>query len=599
MNPGGLSLGPRSVERPADAGATIVAGIDGVTPVEVDSGGLVSPQGNSPVGRWSIDWWIGADDRWHLPAREPSVRQRRIGHGPIIETSLRVPSGDVLHTAYPVMVGGRSFTVIEVSNESPVPVALAIAIRPYSSAGEAGLGTASLAMHDSRIVTVGGAPLLLLPRKPNEAGVSNDQDLFDAVTNGQPLTWDSGNVDGPLANAVCLYPLPHATSLRFVVSPLDGNGSRMQDLTAMNIEKLPDSEAVVRGWNAVVDRAARFEFPEPGISALAGAARARLVMAAPELALDVVDANPGAGSMLSALAIGGHQQECRWSLDAIAKSFPTKLPGAAIDTAEVIEGVALAAELLGDEGLNEMLLEPVAQLTHLIERNGDAAAVSQAKTGLARLARAVGQHDASADLLAGLAPSHPDGRGEDRSKDRGEDNTVIDLVAAEQGNTAAIDKIVTLAELAAPAKRWSGPNTAASADSGATTADSALRAGEFWLAARLLLIREADSSDGLVIELLPEFPTAWRGGTVEVHQAPIAGLKVSFAIRWHGYRPALLWEFEGGSAIQAGSQGVAATTLRCPGLDPDWSTTEVRGETLLAGSADDLPEAPAPGDSFS
>ena len=26
---------------------------------------------------WTLDWWIGADDRWRVPAREPAVRQRR------------------------------------------------------------------------------------------------------------------------------------------------------------------------------------------------------------------------------------------------------------------------------------------------------------------------------------------------------------------------------------------------------------------------------------------------------------------------------------------------------------------------------------------
>ena len=26
---------------------------------------------------WTLDWWIGADDRWRIPAREPAVRQHR------------------------------------------------------------------------------------------------------------------------------------------------------------------------------------------------------------------------------------------------------------------------------------------------------------------------------------------------------------------------------------------------------------------------------------------------------------------------------------------------------------------------------------------
>jgi hypothetical protein len=37
----------------------------------VDPRGLVSPW----PGGWSLDWWIGAEDRWHLPSREAAVRQ--------------------------------------------------------------------------------------------------------------------------------------------------------------------------------------------------------------------------------------------------------------------------------------------------------------------------------------------------------------------------------------------------------------------------------------------------------------------------------------------------------------------------------------------
>ncbi len=55
----------------------------------VDPRGLVSP---GPVG-WSLDWWIGADDRWHVPSREVAVRQQRIDGAPVIETSMRIPGG--------------------------------------------------------------------------------------------------------------------------------------------------------------------------------------------------------------------------------------------------------------------------------------------------------------------------------------------------------------------------------------------------------------------------------------------------------------------------------------------------------------------------
>ena len=37
----------------------------------VDPRGLVTAR----PGGWSLDWWIGAEDRWHLPSREAAVRQ--------------------------------------------------------------------------------------------------------------------------------------------------------------------------------------------------------------------------------------------------------------------------------------------------------------------------------------------------------------------------------------------------------------------------------------------------------------------------------------------------------------------------------------------
>ncbi len=92
--------------------------------------------------------------------------------------------------------------------------------------------------------------------------------------------------------------------------------------------------------------------------------------------------------------------------------------------------------------------------------------------------------------------------------------------------------------------------------------------------------------------MLPQFPTAWRGGNLEVHRAATVAGPLSFAIRWHGARPALLWDL-------TPSPSDAQVILSCPGLDPTWTTTEPRGETLLTGAPDELPPVPSEGDSFS
>ena len=53
---------------------------------------------------------------------------------------------------------------------------------------------------------------------------------------------------------------------------------------------------------------------------------------------------------------------------------------------------------------------------------------------------------------------------------------------------------------------------------------------------------------------------------------PIGGGTLSFGLRWHGPRPALLWEVDAAEPV----------TLTASAIDPDFSTTDAGGETLLA-----------------
>ncbi len=67
-------------------------------------------------------------------------------------------------------------------------------------------------------------------------------------------------------------------------------------------------------------------------------------------------------------------------------------------------------------------------------------------------------------------------------------------------------------------------------------------------------------------------PPTWLGANFEAHGLPTSARStLSFALRWHGDRPALLWE-QSGPAVE----------LTASAVDPAWSSTEPAGEVLLA-----------------
>ncbi len=75
------------------------------------------------------------------------------------------------------------------------------------------------------------------------------------------------------------------------------------------------------------------------------------------------------------------------------------------------------------------------------------------------------------------------------------------------------------------------------------------------------------------IDLLEDAPPEWFARPVDVRGFGTLWGRVSFSVRWHGRRPALLWERTGGPD---------RVELHCTGLDPSWSSIERQGETLLA-----------------
>jgi hypothetical protein len=205
------------------------------------SGRVVAPEG----ARWELDWWIGAEDRRHLPEREASLRQRRPGVAPAVETAVRVPSGDALHRVY-AAGGSADLVIVEIENDSPIPFAAGLVVRGHE-------GRTPATAVDGRRLVVDGEPAVILPRPP----LRRETDDGDAV----------------------VYPVAHRTTLRFAVAL----GS-LSDADA-DEAPLPDLDEVSRGWSAQLDRGMRVDIPDEGFLHAVDCARADLLLARTDAAV--------------------------------------------------------------------------------------------------------------------------------------------------------------------------------------------------------------------------------------------------------------------------------------------------------------------------
>jgi hypothetical protein len=186
----------------------------------------VSPCGD--VTPWrdtdeTLQWFVAAEDRWHVPAAEPAVRQRRIDGTPVIETRVRVPEGDAVQRVWSVPDAG-GLTVIEVENESALPFAVAFA--------------------GARVLT---------ERPPADVPIQG--------------------IDLP--DGAVVLPVAHTASVRVAI-PHDPARFRTWSLPT-----LAPAMAVVRGWETVVHRASRLVLPDAGLGEAVTAARSDLLLSGP------------------------------------------------------------------------------------------------------------------------------------------------------------------------------------------------------------------------------------------------------------------------------------------------------------------------------
>ena len=592
---------------------TLLGAIWGEARPMVDRRGLVTTGAG-----WSVDFWAGGDDRWYMPSVEPSVRQSIIDHAPVVETTMRIPGGDLTHRAW-VGTGsgssGNGALVVEITNDSPVPVALAIGLRPFDLEGVGGLGDVEI---EGRRMLVDGREVLRAGRDPARIAVGS---LVAGDAGIVVLAGNAVEPEGPmsvgsrrgLASAAMVFPLPHTASVRFVVAIDDHPLSDPADFA--------DSDAVAAGWAAQMAVGAKATFAEDRLAAGVESSLRSLSLAH---VVDDLNAGPGAATspleravLARALTEWGFSAPMEAVTGAVAASL--RMDGTFECAGRADEANAATLGLLADHARfgstvadGEMFAGAIARSAHRLAKRTAASsgwtdyAIASAIEALealdqpdaAALLRSSGHAGvrADADFVTGLASSF------------GNPVAGPGLVDGSMGSDLAATSAVAIAELSAtetgldglarlqtvvaaggPTFAWpSGVSGSARLGSGRRGHDLVVSALVL-LAARRVLVSE--TADGLA--LAPVFDPAHYGRGVEVHGLRTSFGSVSFALRWHGERPALLWEI---TPFRDG----AAPVLTSPMLDPEWSSTDLVGETLLAvppappTTADDEGEIDAP-----
>ncbi len=502
-----------------------VGNLDGPRRGLVDPAGLVTIEDQG----WSLDWWIGAEDRWYLPAQEVAVRQALVGGSPVVETRLRVPSGDAVHRAFAARaVDGTEAIIVEVENQSKVPFAVALAIRPHT---QVGVGTITSIELDGSFVLVDGQRTILLPRSPGRA-VLADAAMGDSAHvvfagDAEPVGSMSAWCRDGLAQGALLFPLAHTATLR-VVLPLEDCSDELR------AAEYPGAAQVASGWSTFAGSGVRVEVPDRRVRDAVTASARHLLLAgksAAELALPDVAA---------ALDLLGFSDEAEGLLTADPLGLArTDRPGA------VLLAVVRHWELTRDLTYAARAVDLVAALVGRLGRTTEQDAVSGrgALVGAAALLSAVGEGRAADDVRAIHA---------------GNDGSEGQLQAPEDDGLEAL--------LASASGTW----TWASASMG----HDLRRNAELVTVVRQRLVVELPAE----LVLSPIVPDSWLGQGWELHDAPTRHGRLSYAVRWHGDRPALLWEL----IPHAGQDPVRLTI---PGLDPEWFTREATGEALLASVA--------------
>ncbi len=534
----------------------------GVEPVHsVSSNGGIEPLGSGCL----VHWGVRADDRWHIARDEQAVRQIVAEDGVSIETRLRVPGGDIVHRASSTPYRNTSLVIVEIENETPLPVAIAL----FTVGDGIWRCEGNTLFRNSVSVISASKPVSQCQVAASEDDMMNALKLEESQNDAERAQSVKGS------HVAIVFPLPHTSSLRLVFCV----ENKLDSLPPP--DDLPNLEGIANGWNAHLDYGSTVVLEDERVQKVLFSARRHLLVGC-EQALTSSYWLKGVPAYAPTLAISSM---CLWGHIEAARHLLTQ----SIDRYQVSSFQRPEMEYLSyllwacneftlhqmnDEATVPILnwaIEQIGNFVNAIPRSRIRRRVghSYLRLGLessesilnraGRIEEAEQLGDALPKIYrANSMPRQPEALPNALLH---QDMSAMLLAKYLNDYLGASEDSDSLSEIIGKAEPTGG-------FSSAERLQDPFASALFLLMFRRSLVSQPDSS---TIALFPSYTSKWFNLPVEVSSMPTSNGEVGYAVRWHGDRPALIWEGNINSQ----------TTFTSPGFDPAWQSNEARGEALL------------------
>ena len=461
-------------------------------------------------GSSTLDLTLAAGSRWVAVTEADRVEQVMVAPG-VLETTVQTPSGTIVQRVAAGVVDGEPAAIIEVENAGGVAIAVGMVARPLRLGGRGFIGEVAI---DAEGIALDGQHRVRFDVPPASVAACDGRagDLLQNLPDaGDGTLAAAANCRSGGAQAAAVWPLPHTATLRVVVQ-LAGPTSQLASV--------PSTADINRGWEAHLKQGMRVDVEELDVERHLSAAAQSVLTLWPER-----DDTPSAVLAMSEMGFGRDAGRLFGRLEHCDND------GA------VLRSLARWAQL-GEQTHQledlERILGRLARAAHVVAtQGGELVGAPWLDDGLVALGgrlHQIEQPDVAERIQSFRAVVQPIGN-----------------AANQLGQlTSALDKRGV----------WPDGQMQSSC--------------QYVRALRAILVEDT----GIELRLLPDLPKLWRGRTIDVFGMPVANGSMSFGVRWHGSRPALLWE--------ADLAPEAPVAIRVPGIDADFVTHEREGETLLA-----------------